>query len=162
MAPVATPGSKPRPRGVTAAFWLTLAGSALFLASVAIVLAATIDSLRDIVRETYIEDGTPYDETDIQSGAMSTAMLLMFLALVPTAPFITFAALLRGGRNWARVLLTVLVSIGGFVSIVQIFLPYPNAAALIRVVELALVGTSVAIIILLFSARANRYFAGPQ
>ena len=93
---------------------------------------------------------------------MTSAFFYVLLAVVAAAPFITFGALLGTGRNWVRVLLTVLLSVGGFISLIALLTPYSEADALLRVIALMLLGISVAVITLLFSSAANRFFAGPR
>jgi len=164
MAPAGVPMPPARPGVVTAAFWLTLGGAALFLVTVALLLGVAWEDMRETARETLVEDGERYTEEDLDSTARMVMFVYVLLAVLATAPFVTFASLLRGGRNWARVVLTVFVSIGGFVSLIMVFPPYGDHVnvPVVRVLELVLAGLAATIIVLLFSRDANRYFAGPR
>ena len=81
---------------------------------------------------------------------------------VRLAFWLTLGALLRRGRNWTRVLLTVLVSIGGFVTLILMVPPYPSYGLLIRLLAPALAGESVAIVALLFARASHEFFTGPR
>jgi hypothetical protein len=162
MSPVAERGRLAQPRAVRLAFWLTLGGAVLFLAFVTIVLSASMDDIRDLARGNLTDAGDPFDEGDVNANASGTLFVLVFTALLATAPFVTFGSLLRRGRNWTRVLLTVLVSIGGFVALLLMLPPYPGPDLLLRLMALALAGVSIAIVGLLFSGGANTFFTGPR
>jgi hypothetical protein len=157
MAPMAVPPS--RPQSVTAAFWFTLAGVVLFLVVVGLGIGVGWDDLRDVSREELVEDGERFTSADIDTSARGGAFGLCLAALVMTAPYVTFAAVVLRGRNWARVLLTVLVSIGGFVSIFALFPAYDSPlGGLLRVAVALLVGSSITVVTLLFGRAANQYF----
>lgn len=162
MGPVAERGGLAQPRPVRLAFWLTLGGAVLFLALMAVALAVSMDDIRDSARGNLIDAGKPFDEGDVSARASGTVFVLVFAALLAAAPLITFGSLLRGGRNWTRVLLTVLVSIGGFVALILMLPPYASLGLLLRLVALALAGVSIAIVALLFSRQANTFFTGPR
>jgi hypothetical protein len=162
MGPVAERGTLAQPRAVRLAFWLTLGGALLFLALAALALSVSMDDLRDTARGNLTDAGDPFDEGDVRANASGTLFVLMFAALLATAPFITFGSLLRGGRNWTRVLLTVLVSIGGFVAVILMLPPYASLGLLLRLMALALAGVSIVIVALLFSREANTFFTGPR
>lgn len=156
MAPVATPDRMPRPAVITAAFWLLMAGAALFVIGVAATLVANMDNLEQFSRESLQEDGQQFTEGDVHGVARISAMLFTAAAAVLATPYVIFAALLRGGRNWARITLTVLVSIGGFVTALLIIAPLDLGA---RLAEVALVIIAIVIIVLMFNSTANPYFA---
>ena len=162
MAPVAERGGLVQPRSVRLSFWLTLGGAVLFLALAAIALAGSMEEIRDEVRSEFTAEGRSFDEGDVSSGASGTVFVLMFASLVAVAPSIVFGSLLRRGRNWTRVLLTVLVSIGGFVTLIVMLPSYASFGLLIRLMALALVGLSIAIVALLFSRSSNEFFTGPR
>jgi hypothetical protein len=96
----------------------------------------------------------------IGTGPAATIFVLMFASLVATAPYLTFGALLRRGRNPTRMLPTVLVSIGGFVTLILMVPPYASCGLLIRILAPALIGGSVAIVALLFARASNEFFTG--
>ncbi|OLF07477.1 hypothetical protein BLA60_26455 [Actinophytocola xinjiangensis] len=160
MAPVAAVPPVAEPAAVRVAFWLTLGGAALFLALVGLWIGVGWGGLRDSARTQLMDNGDPVGSGDVDVRARAATFVIILFAVVGTAPYVTFAALLVRGRNWARVLLTVLVSIGGFVALVAVFLPYDHdLGPATRLVALALAGVSAAIVSLLFGRRVNRYFA---
>lgn len=155
MAPAATPVRMSRPAVITAAFWLVIAGAVLFVVGVATALTANMTDLEQFARESFAEDGEPFTEGDVQSLARFEALWFTVLAAVLAAPYVIFACLLRGGRNWARVTLTVIVSIGGFVTALLIIAPLGIG---IRLVEVAVVAIAIMTIVLMFNSTANPYF----
>lgn len=162
MAPVAAQNELAHPRAVRLAFWLTLGGAVLFVALVAIALSVSAEDIRDLGRGTTSDGGAPVDEHTVRTNAAGTQFVLAFAALLATAPFITFGALLGGGRNWARVLLTVLVSVGGVLVLILMLPSYASYGLLIRLMAVALIGLSIAIVSLLFSRASNAFFTGPR
>lgn len=159
MAPAATAPPMARPSSVREAFWFTLGGAALFVALAGLWLAVGWDGIRDGAREGLVDEGGFVNAADIDVRARAMAFFVMLFAVLATAPYVTFAALMLRGRNWARVWLTVLVSIGGFVTLIAVFLPYDGRLGIVaRLVALVLTGLSVTIVSMLFGRQANQYF----
>jgi hypothetical protein len=75
-------------------------------------------------------------------GGAASAVLYGMAALVVTAPFVTFAALLRLGHNWVRILLTVCLSIGGVQAVWLIFPFVVNDSAVVHLLALVPLATS--------------------
>lgn len=157
MTPMALP--PPRPQSVTAAFWFTLAGAVLYIVVVGLGIGVGWDDLREAAREDLVEDGERFTSADLDTSVRASAFGLIFVALVMTAPYVTFAAVALRGRNWARVLLTVLVSIGGFASIFALFPAYDSPlSGLLRAAVALLIGSAITVVTLLFGRVANKYF----
>ncbi|AOS61320.1 hypothetical protein TL08_02410 [Actinoalloteichus hymeniacidonis] len=107
-------GGANRPPSVEAAFWLFLANSVLGLLS-AILTFVSVDSLlatQPGYTEVLTEGGSA--PADFIRGTLITAASI---ALVFQAIFLIFVFMMRNGRNWARILLTVLAVLGLVTSI---------------------------------------------
>jgi ABC-type Fe3+ transport system permease subunit len=137
-----------RPGAVNLALWLILLGAAVVLAMfVSAVLIGGAD-LEQSARESLAQDG-PYTESDVRS--LKTFLIAMFSALlaVPMALFVVFGFVMRTGRNWARVTLTVLLSIGLVVALGLALAPAYLAVRLLAVVMFPL---NIAAIVAMFQA----------
>ncbi|APU12557.1 hypothetical protein UA75_02355 [Actinoalloteichus sp. GBA129-24] len=99
------PGQRPtRPRTVNIAFILYLVNSALGILG-AVILMATMDSL--IVAEARAA-GLDSEAESVLETFRAAMMITAVIALIFSAVFLLFVFMMRNGRNWARILLTVL------------------------------------------------------
>lgn len=116
LAPVA---AGPRPRSVTTAFILWMVLGVILLASLILVLVASDDSLRDAAKQALDRQNKKNpSEQEIKDTislirTFGIVFNLVFLALVAA-----FAFLMRGGRNWARISVTV---VGGILVVLGLF-----------------------------------------
>lgn len=148
------PGRRRRPGVVDFAFWLILLGGAI---SVAMLVSALLIGNADLERslgETLAEDG-PYTEEDLRSFKAFVIAMFAVLLAVPLALFVVFGFVMRGGRNWARVTLTVLLSIGLLVALGIAVAP---AYVPVRLLAVLMIPLNVAIIVAMFQSAANQYF----
>ncbi|MGH3916438.1 MAG: hypothetical protein ACRDTC_23965 [Pseudonocardiaceae bacterium] len=146
-----------RPKEVTISFWLW-AGNALIGLVVIVVVISQYDTIRDVVldgaREAAQRQGGIVDERqlDVITTAVIVVFAVVFLA-VSTAQLL-FAVFMRNGRNWARIVLTVL---GGLLLLVQLLSLTGTAGG-----ELALTALSTAVlvaaIITMYLPAANPWF----
>jgi len=161
MSPLAAAPQPRRPRAVDLAWWLTLGGAVLFLVLLIVDVAGSWNDILAAARRGLVADGQPFTERDVQTDAKGTAFVLMAFGAAIAAPFVTFGALLLKGRNWTRVVLTVLLSIGAFLSAV-LMLPVFTGGIAGVLLAAVLVGLAIWVIVLLFSRAANEFFAGPR
>ncbi len=115
QAPAAPPRG-PRPRGVEISFALWV--GYLVLIAVSVLVAFTqLDQVQAEVVKALAEDPS-LDQALVQRMAKGffVGVLVMFLVFVVAT--VVFALLMRGGRNWARIVLAVL---GGLALLLSLF-----------------------------------------
>ncbi|MCE6995873.1 hypothetical protein LZG04_13835 [Saccharothrix sp. S26] len=94
-----------RPVTTTVASWCWIAGAALVVLVLPALFYTGLDALTDDLAR---DRKTPMSRGEAELGARLTPVLFAFALAVAAVPFVIAAAKLRSGRNWARVLLTVL------------------------------------------------------
>lgn len=105
LAPVAT-GERPRSVRTSLILWLIIV--AFMLISVILVLAASDDSLRQVARDILDRQGKKAPSDQEVSDMIKTIRIsgaaynVVFAALI-----LVFAFLMRAGKNWARITVTV-------------------------------------------------------
>lgn len=144
----------PRPATVRFAFWLIMAGSAIALAMFVSALVIGADELDRSVRESLAEDGL-YTEADVRSTKLFAIVAFSVMLAVAMALFVVFGFVMRSGRNWARVTLTVLLAIGMLVALglalAPVFLP-------VRLLAVAMFPLNIAVVVAMFQRSAGTYF----
>lgn len=159
--PMAEGEPTPRPRSVDLSFllWLVSAGlSVLTLIVSNLNIEATV--VESAARLT--EAGLPVDPAEIDTS-VSVGGIAFSLAL--TAVWVAVAFAMRGGANWARIVLTVLGALSlVFGALLSLFsLPVLFSIGALGVVEALLSIVSIpvmlAAIVYMFTGGASRYFA---
>ncbi|GAB3583783.1 hypothetical protein GCM10027406_29020 [Leifsonia lichenia] len=151
-APVAAP-TRP-PQQVTIAFWLYIAAAVLSVisgiataisvsANRAIILQQVTDSLKNAQTNGTKLDANSLADAAVTFGIVWAIVTLIFWALV----FVLFAVFMRRGRNWARIVLTVLTVIS-----------FLNLATLYFIGGIQVIAAIVATI-LIWLRPASEYFA---
>ncbi|NUT50177.1 MAG: hypothetical protein HOV94_23125 [Saccharothrix sp.] len=97
-----------RPVTTTVASWCWLAAAALVVLALPGLMYTGIDALADQLVRDAAADRDPLSRGDAVAVARLTPVVFAFGFAVPSVPFVIAAFKLRSGRNWARVLLTVL------------------------------------------------------
>jgi len=143
-----------RPASVELAFRLLLFG-ALIVAGI-LVLAVVIgnDDIERSAREELAKDG-PFTESDVAAFKVGVIFAFSVPVAVPMTLIVIFAFVMRRGRNWARITLTVLISLGLLAALITAIAP---AYLPVRLLAVALFPINLAIIIAMFQASANQYF----
>lgn len=99
-----------RPPGtIVASFWCWLVSALLWVVGGVLILSAR-QSLVDSLRRSN-SNGTvahPLTEAQIQQAANISVTAVIIVAVIIAALYALFAAKLRAGRNWARVVLTII------------------------------------------------------
>ena len=124
-APVAAPATPPQQ--VTIAFWLYIAAAVLSVisgiataisvsANRAIILQQVTDSLKNAKTNGANLDPNSLADAAVTFGIVWAVVTLIFWALV----FVLFAVFMRRGRNWARIVLTILTVIS-FLNLATIY-----------------------------------------
>lgn len=135
-----------RPKSVDNAFLLWMIGAGIYL--VFVIIGVSTDAARDSLERSL--GRAPTDSEVTGAKAFALILGLLFIGL-----FVLFAFLMRAGRNWARITLTVL----GGISIVLNLLGIGNADALSVIITLLLILLIAGSIYLMYRPDANRYFA---
>lgn len=151
-AGVATPPR--RPGSVIFAFRLILLGSVVVAAMLVLAFVIGNDELEQSARDELAKDG-PYTDSDVQFFKAGVIGVSSLSVAVPMALIIIFGAVMRGGRNWARVTLTVLLSLGLLGAMITALAP---AYLPVRLLAVLMFPLNVAIIVAMFQSTANRYF----
>lgn len=144
----------PRPVSVAVAFRLVLLGIGIVLLMLVLSLVIDYDDLRRSAAEELAKDG-PYTDSDLRTFTQILAGLISATVAVAAGLFLLFGLLMRSGRNWARVVLTVLLSFGLLVSLVLTIAP---VGMVIRMLCIPLIVVSVATIVAMFARGAGPYF----
>ena len=137
------------PREVTTSFWLYVAGAVIVLIGGLFSLGskqAVLDSLRNA-------NTTGLTDSQLQSAASLAIGVVVVLAIIIAGLYVLFAFKLKAGRNWARIVLTIIAAlnllslvtnrggtavsvIGALAAVVGCVLSYlPNASAYFAAVK---------------------------
>jgi len=151
-----------RPVTLTAAFWSFLAATLLVVFGLPAVFLIGADAFaQDLYDTSQIEDPDPVTMGEAQLGARLTFVLFGLGLAVLSVPYVIATVKLRAGRNWARVLLSVLGGMGllfGFGALVLFVAAPPWVNWLAGVIwSLAFVGAVLLGIITMFLPASNAY-----
>jgi hypothetical protein len=144
-----------RPKSVDNAFLLWIIGAAISLLSVIFIFTVGADAITDSAREGLKNSGRAYTEDDVKNLANATKIIGVVIGLLFVGLFVLFAYKMRAGRNWARIVLTVL----GGLSIVFTLIGISSTDGLTLVVRLIQAVLTLVAIYFMFRPDANRYFA---
>jgi hypothetical protein len=99
--------SYPPPTEITAAFWCYLVGAVITVVGGLLVLAAR----QTIVDATRAANTTNVPDSEIQQLANFAVGVAVVLSLIIAGLYAFFAFKLRAGRNWARIVLTIVAAL---------------------------------------------------
>ncbi|WP_440901987.1 hypothetical protein [Actinosynnema sp.] len=159
--PMAEGEPTPRPKSVDLSFLLWLVSAGLSVLSL-IVSSLNIEATVAESAARLTEAGLPIDPAEIDTS-VSFGSIAFTLAI--TAVWVAVAFAMRGGANWARIVLTVLGALSlVFGALVSLFsLPVLFAIGALGVVEallsIASIPVMLAAIVYMFTGGASRYFA---
>ncbi|OXM61288.1 hypothetical protein [Amycolatopsis vastitatis] len=105
--PVAAPA---RPGTIEGAFWAFVASTVLGLAG-GLLLFVNWDALADTLRTANRQRGGTLTDAQIDQAATITLVVTVVIVVLIAALYLLFAFKLRAGRNWARIVLTVLTAL---------------------------------------------------
>ena len=144
----------PRPQEVLTAFWLWIASMVVSVIGNVVGFLTLGDRVRSQVRQQVGTDpnlSAANVDTIVRIGFIVGAVVaLLFVALE-----LFFVFKMRAGRNWARIVLTVL----GGLSVLLTIVGLRSAAGLTAVIGLVGSALIVAAIVLMFTGGAREYFA---
>ncbi|MGH3767352.1 MAG: hypothetical protein ACRDTX_19735 [Pseudonocardiaceae bacterium] len=143
-----TPARGPRPRNVDTSFWLWVTYLTIG-ASNSVIGFIQRDRNRADAIEAVISQYPTMDRAMIENIATVVVVGVAVVGLLIVAVSLGSALLMRGGRNWARIVLTVIGSLS------VLFLIGPVVTPLQALFQLALL---VAAIVMMFLPPANVWF----
>ncbi|MEV7045104.1 hypothetical protein [Amycolatopsis sp. NPDC051061] len=104
------PGRATRPTTITVAFWAFLASTLLGLANGVVTLLSG-NSVGNATSTVIVDNGTELTETQVDQVATATNAGALVFSVIMSLLYVLFAAKVRAGRNWARILLTVVTGL---------------------------------------------------
>ncbi|WP_127783445.1 hypothetical protein [Rhodococcus sp. X156] len=148
------PGQQPRtvPADVDKAWKLWLASIVIGLIGTVVGLLATD---RDKLKQDLIAEGSA--PADVDAVVNATVVSIAVIGLIILALQLLFVFKMRAGRNWARIVLTVL----GVVGVLSSVFSLSQGSGLAAVVNLVSAVVVVAAIVLMYRPAAKAYFS-PQ
>jgi hypothetical protein len=143
-----------RPGSVVLAFRLILLGAAIVAAMWVLNLALDTESLDRVARESLAQDG-PYTESDVSAFKAGVIAVSVVFIAIPMTLIVVFGFVMRRGRNWARVTLTVLLSLGLIAAVITALVP---VYVVVRLLAVVLFVVNVGILFAMFHSSADPYF----
>jgi hypothetical protein len=104
-------GERRRPATVTASFWSWVAATALIVIGLPGVFALQNERFAALLMADQT-GGEPLDAPTARVASLITAVLFGFGFLVLSTPYVVGFINLRGGKEWARVMLAILGPVG--------------------------------------------------
>ncbi|MGW7536763.1 hypothetical protein [Amycolatopsis sp. NPDC054798] len=106
-----TPADRPpRPAAITGAFWAFVAAMLVGVAA-AVFLFFSRDAVADAMRRANAQNATRLTDAQIDQAVTIGVVAGAVLAIAFSLLHLLFAFKLRAGRNWARIVLTVLTAL---------------------------------------------------
>jgi hypothetical protein len=104
------PGQIARPTTITIAFWAFIASTLLGLASGVVTLLSG-NPVGQVTQTVIVGDGTDTADTQVSQITTATSAGVLVFSVIMSLLYVLFAAKVRAGRNWARILLTVIAGL---------------------------------------------------
>ncbi|HTF47295.1 MAG TPA: hypothetical protein VK735_07595 [Pseudonocardia sp.] len=149
-------GAKPeRPVDVTKAFALWLASVAVSLVGQLIAYPAASGMVRDAVQQGAESSGTPIGPAELETiTRIGLALGVAFIVLL-AGVWVLIGFKMRAGRNWARILITV-VTVLGVISMLTTANGFGSLAAIISLVQNLL---AIAVVVYMYRSESSAYFS---
>ncbi|ATY16485.1 hypothetical protein CU254_20130 [Amycolatopsis sp. AA4] len=141
----------PRPGVITGAFWAFVAATLVGLVG-AVVLFFARDALADAMRRANGQNAARLTDAQIDQAVTIGIVVGAVIAIAIALLRLLFAFKLRAGRNWARIVLTVLTAL-------QVLSLLAGQSTVVGYVSTAL---AVVGVVLSFLPDANQYFAAAK
>lgn len=137
------------PREIEASFWVWVGGAVLSLLTV-VLLLVDMDEVINLAVQSYRDrPARGVSEQQVVSVARTLVYVTAVLYVIVAGLFVFLAYMMRGGRNWARITLTVLAAL------VVIF-----SFGDTTVLGLLTLAAAVIAAVLFYLPNANAYFTG--
>jgi hypothetical protein len=100
----------PRPGTIEGAFWAFIAAPVIGLIG-GLLIFANRDKIATTLRDANRQRGGNLTDAQIDSTVNVTMITAVVISVIIAALYLLFAFKLRAGRNWARIVLTVLAAL---------------------------------------------------
>ncbi|MEV6832004.1 hypothetical protein [Amycolatopsis sp. NPDC051102] len=147
-APTGQPAAPARPGTVEAAFWAFLASTVIGLIG-GLLIFANRDGIARSLRDANRERNGNLTDAQIDQAVNIGMITAVVIAVIIAALYLLFAFKLRAGRNWARIVLTVLTGL----QLLSVLIGQSTIGSFVAVFA-AVVG-----VVLSFTGPSNAYFA---
>jgi hypothetical protein len=147
-APMDPAPAPPRPGTVEGAFWAFIAAPVIGLIG-GLLIFGNRDKIASTMRETNRQRGGNLTDAQIDQAVNVTMITAVVIAAIIAALYLLFAFKLRAGRNWARIVLTVLAAL----QLLSVLTGQSTIAGYVAVLA-AVIG-----VVLSFTGPSNAYFA---
>jgi hypothetical protein len=139
--------STPAPGSIVAAFWCYVAAAVISVIG-ALLLLGQKQAIEDSLRKT---NTAGLSESQLQSAASLAVVVSLVITIIIAALFVFFAFKLKAGRNWARIVLTIVA----ILSLLSLLIGAGGSSILGIIGDLAAVVGA----ILSYLPRSNQYIA---
>lgn len=147
-----------RPKSVDNAFMLWLIMTGLGVLGLILTLTVGSDDITEQARKALADAGKSTAPADVDSAVKAAKTIIIVSGLLFSALYLLFAYMMRAGRNWARITLTVLGGIG----IIGILLQLRQVGVVSMLFSLVQLVLIIAAVYLMFRPDGNRYFAAQK
>ena len=141
----------PRPGTVEGAFWAFIAAPVIGLIGGLLILGNR-DEIAATLRDTNRQRGGNLTDAQIDQALTVTMITAVVIAVIIAGLYLLFAFKLRAGRNWARIVLTVLTAL----QLLSLLVGQSTIGSYVAVLA-AVVG-----VVLSFTGPSNAYFAAAK
>ncbi|WIX89959.1 hypothetical protein [Amycolatopsis sp. DG1A-15b] len=138
----------PRPGTVEGAFWAFIAAPVIGLIG-GLLIFGNRDKIAATMRDTNRQRGGNLTDAQIDQAVNVTMIVAVVIAVVIAGLYLLFAFKLRAGRNWARIVLTVLAAL----QLLSVVTGQSTVGGYVAVLA-AVIG-----VVLSFTGPSNAYFA---
>jgi hypothetical protein len=142
------PAAPARPGTVEGAFWAFIASTVIGLVGGFLIFASR-DAIADTLRNSNRQSGGSLTDAQIDQAVTLTMIIALVIAVIIAALYLLFAFKLRAGRNWARIVLTVITAL----QLISLLAGQSTILGFVSVVA------AVAGVVLSFMTPSNAYFS---
>ncbi|MGH3720263.1 MAG: hypothetical protein ACRDRI_15745 [Pseudonocardiaceae bacterium] len=146
-----TPLRAPRPQEVEISFWLWIATVVLWVVG-AVAAYSQINQIRAEAIDRALAQNPTLDQSTIERAMAVGFVVGVVLVLLFVAAEVVFVFLMRGGRNWARIVLAVLGGLFVLLGLIGLAIGGGSVIGLLQL--LLLIGA----IVTMFLPAANAWF----
>ncbi|KDN19100.1 hypothetical protein [Amycolatopsis rifamycinica] len=150
-APPSQAAAPPRPGTVEGAFWAFLAATVISLVG-GLLIFGNRDSIASAARDSNRQRGGNLTDAQIDQAVNFTMITAVVIAVIIAALYLLFAFKLRAGRNWARIVLTVLTAL----QLLSVLIGQSTIAGYVAVLA-AVIGVALS-----YAGPSNAYFAAAK
>jgi hypothetical protein len=146
----------PRPKAVDTAFQASIAGAVIGAVATVLTLVLNREMMVVLVRDTLRGAGLPDGEQEVAAALGTFRLAMAFGVAVFLGLSLLFALKMRAGRNWARMVITVLA----FIGVVRFLNAMAASGAELGLIwSLAEVAFAVTAVVFMFRPESTAYFA---